>query len=51
MVKIGFTDEIWRVNGLRILYYVSKFVLVLLSSIEKIKLRLVDRKIFTLIND
>jgi len=51
MAKIGFTNNSWKKNGLRILYYISKFVLVLLSSIEKIKLRLVDRKIFTIIGD
>jgi hypothetical protein len=49
--KIGFSNNAWRTNGLRILYYISKFVLALLSSIEKIKLRLVDQKIFSIIND
>lgn len=51
MAKIGFSNNIWKFHGLRILYYISKFVLILLSSIEKIKLRLVDRKIFIVIDD
>jgi hypothetical protein len=49
--KSGFTSQIWTIGALRIVYYVSKFVVLLLTSIEKIKFKLMEERVFNLIGD
>jgi hypothetical protein len=49
--KIGFTNPTWQNGSLRIIYYVSKFMSIMLTSVEKIKLKFVNRKLFKIIGD
>lgn len=48
---MGFQNDVWKKKGLKVLYFIARFVLALLFSIKKTKLKKVDRKIFSIIGD
>lgn len=45
------SNSIWKTKALRILYFVSKFLSQLKQNTDRIKFKMLDRKIFEVIDD
>ena len=49
--QLGFTNKAWKQRALLIIYFITKFITIILTNSEKFKFSFLDKKIINAIGD